>query len=156
MGTNYYRIPTHEEMERKKEQLIKDVQELSLEPSFIKDSFGVIPDGYDKMSIWDKFTCDTLIHLGKRSGGWKFLWNFHDDGYYANKEELLTFIRTGRVVDEYGKLQDTEDFIEMALGWCQPDGLWVNEEYCKKQDYFRSHVDKEIDGLTVCSSSDFC
>ena len=138
MGTNYYRIPTHEEMERKKEQLIKDVQELSLEPSFIKDSFGVIPDGYDKMSIWDKFTCDTLIHLGNRSGGWKFLWNFHDNGYYANKEELLTFITRYISVPLPPpiKQEDFNDLVKVGIKEDNREALWrLAVNYDKKMNF---------------------
>ena len=102
--------------------------------------------------------------MGKRSGGWKFCWNFHDKKYYSNKEELLNFIRSGRVVDEYGEELVLEDFIEMALNWCEPDGLVINEEYRKKErskghGWFwlenEKHDDLIIDGLRVSTSTDF-
>ncbi len=86
MGTNYYRIPTQLEMEERKAELIKDIADLD----------------WDMESAWDRFTKGTSIHLGKRSAGWKFCWNFHNNKYYSNKEELIQFVLSGRVVNEYG------------------------------------------------------
>ncbi len=111
------------------------------------------------------FLEDTSIHLGKRSHGWKFCWNFHKDKYYSDKESLLEYIRLGRVVDEYGEEQDVEEFITMALEWGQPNGLVVDEIYrlrerAKGHGSFwtdnEKYDDKIIDGLRVSSSTDFC
>jgi hypothetical protein len=109
MGTNYYKIPTTEEMEKRKLVLIQQVTNLELSPSSIESGFRVNKeDTWDTESPWDAFLEDTNIHLGKRSGGWIFSWNFHDDKYYHNKKTLLEFIRSGRLVDEYGDEQDVE------------------------------------------------
>ena len=112
------------------------------------------------MNPWDEFTEDISIHLGKRSMGWKFCWNFHDGKFYTNKEELIKFIRSGRIVDEYGSQIDVEDFIEMALNWGQPDGLVLDENYFSEHErhsvFNSSHYyDKIIDGLRVSSSTNF-
>jgi hypothetical protein len=117
MGTNYYRIPSVEEMEKRKQELIDNINSIDISPSSIERKFATIQkeNDWDNYSIWDLFTDGTNIHLGKRSSGWKFLWNFNDKNFYSNKEELLNFIRTGRVIDEYGKEMDVEDFITMAL-----------------------------------------
>jgi hypothetical protein len=165
MGTNYYRIPTVEEMENKKNKLIRSVTNLDISPSNIECGFRVpIDDQWGSESAWDTFIDGTNIHLGKRSSGWKFCWNFHDNKYYSNKEELLKFIRSGRVVDEYGEEQEVEEFIEMALSWGEPDGMVADKEYRKKQrlngmgSFFDNpkYDDKIIDGLRVSSSTDFC
>jgi len=165
MGTNYYRIPTVEEMESKKKILIQQVIDLELSPFNIERGFRVEKkDTWQTESPWDNFLDDTSIHLGKRSGGWKFCWNFHKDKYYSNKEELLYFIRSGRIVDEYGDEWDNEVFIEMSMNWGEPDGLLVNEEYRKKQrqkgmgSFFDDprYDDLIIDGLRVSSSTEFC
>jgi hypothetical protein len=119
---------------------------------------------WEWFSPWDIFIQGSNIHLGKRSMGWKFCWNFHKDKYYTNKEELLSFIRSGRVVDEYGEEQKVEEFITMALEWGEPDGLVVNREYRKKErakgvgSFFDDpkYDDLVIDGLRVSSSTDFC
>jgi hypothetical protein len=159
MGTNYYRIPTASEMELKKQKLITDVTELELSPKNIERNFGeLVKDTYEYETPWDRFICETSIHLGKRSGGWKFCWNFHNNQYYSNKEELLAFIRSGRVVDEYGDEIFVEEFINMALNWCQPDGLVANGDYQKKHSsyfYGEKYWDREIDGLRVSSSTEF-
>ena len=165
MGTNYYRIPKAEDMEAKKVLLIQQVTDLELTPLNIERGFRVEKNAsWENESPWDVFLEDTNIHLGKRSGGWKFCWNFHKNKFYSNKEELLNFIRSGRVVDEYGEEWNVEEFIAMALEWGQPDGLVVNEEYRRKErakghgafwlDHER-YDDLIIDGLRVSTSTDF-
>jgi hypothetical protein len=63
------------------------------------------------------------------------------------------------VVDEYGELQDTEEFIKMALEWGQPDGNIVTHEYISQNMSFISDksgfTDKEVDGLRVSPVREF-
>jgi hypothetical protein len=166
MGTNYTRIPLASEMDERRFKLIEDVTKLELTPDNIEMGFNLpIEDSFDRESIWDKFINGTNVHLGKRSSGWKFCWNFHNNKYYSNKEELLSFIRSGRVVDEYGDEWNVDEFIKMAFEWGEPDGLVVNDEY-RKKERVRGHgsfwLDSEkyddliIDGLRVSTSTDFC
>ena len=166
MGTNYYRIPTVEEMESRKQTLIGFVNNLELSPENIEGGFRIISPRkeWEWFSPWDMFLEDTSIHLGKRSSGWKFCWNFHKDKYYHDKESLLEFILSGRVVDEYGDEMNAEEFITMALEWGQPDGLVVNEIYRIQQrakgagSFFDKpeYDDIIIDGLRVSTSTEFC
>ena len=146
MGTNYYRIPTQQEMEERKAKLINDVNDLDMNPLNME-------------SVWDRFTEGTSIHLGKRSGGWKFCWNFHDNKYYKDRDSLLDFIRSGRVIDEYGEVWNVEEFIDMAFEWGQPDGLIADEKYMRENNPWMSnpqdYADKIIDGLRVSSSTEF-
>jgi hypothetical protein len=165
MGTNYYRIPQASEMDDRKFKLLERVANLDLSPSNIECGFNEpIDDQWGRESPWGIFIDGTNIHLGKRSGGWKFCWNFHKDKYYSNKEELLSFIRSGRVVDEYGEEWNVEEFIAMALEWGQPDGLVVNEEYRREERMKgrgtfwlddNKHDDLIIDGLRVSTSTEF-
>ena len=168
MGTNYYRIPTVAEMEEKKKKLQSRIEELDLSLAAIERGFHTLENSessWEYHSPWSEFIKDTSIHLGKRSMGWKFCWNFHGEKYYRNKEELLAFIRAGRVVNEYGEEQEVEEFIKMALEWGQPDGF-INGpeyiEYMKKEGYHRDygydvtkHFDIIIDGLRVSTSTEF-
>jgi hypothetical protein len=164
MGTNYYKIPTAEEMENRKEKLIKQVSELDLSIKNFETGFGVqIENSWACETPWDVFINGSCIHLGKRSGGWKFCWNFHEKKYYTDKEELLEFIRSGRVVNEYGDEMNVDEFIEMALNWGEPDGHTFNDAYIQKErlkgvgafwDDPR-YYDLEIDGLRVSTSTDF-
>lgn len=167
MGTNYYRIPKAEEVEARKAKLLARIQDLDLSPSNIERYFTTIENpksSWDYHSPWSEFTEELNIHLGKRSGGWKFCWNFHKDKYYSNKEELLAFIRSGRVVDEYGEEWDPEEFIKMALDWGQPDGWVHNEAYEKEMQkttgrtffWGPQYWDRDVDGLRVSQSTEFC
>ena len=137
-----------------------DLSVLSIESVFR----AAIDDQWNGKNPWETFMDKINIHLGKRSMGWKFCWNFHDNKYYSNKEELLNFIRSGRVIDEYGDEIEVEEFIEMVLSWGEPDGAIYDKEYRKKQWdkgtvtflHSESYDDKVIDGLRVSSSTDFC
>ena len=165
MGTNFTRIPTAEEMERRRYKLITDLNLVELTPGNIERNLCLeIEDSYECESPWDVFLKGANVHVGKRSCGWKFLWNFHDNKYYSNKEELLAFIRSGRVVNEYGDELPVEEFIEMALNWNNEDGIVFDEAYetrMKKENpnywaHGRDYYDKDIDGLRVAAYTDFC
>jgi len=161
MSTNYFRIPKPSEVRVKYLDLVEQINGLDIwSPNNIRNDFRTIERGFDNLSPWDVFLEDMKIHIGKRSSGWKFLWNFQDNKFYTNKEELLSFIRSGRVVNEYGEIQNTEEFIKMALEWGQPDGCVLNQEYVDKHksnhlSYISSYYDKEVDGLRVSSHTEF-
>ena len=165
MSTNYFRIPKPSEVRVKYLDLVEQINGLDIwSPNNIKNDFRTIERGYDNLSPWDVFLEDMKIHIGKRSSGWKFLWNFQDGKFYTNKEELLKFIRSGRVVNEYGEIQNTEEFIKMALEWGQPDGYVYNKNYMDEQSKLAhykpftdmsKYYDKEVDGLRVSSTSEF-
>ncbi len=161
MGTNYYRIPTAAEMEERKARLHKQIAELDVTPMAVFHGFTYDnPDGFDRYSPWDFFTQDAEVHLGKRSGGWKFCWNFHKNKYYSDKATLETFVRSGRVINEYGEELTPDEFLEMAYDWCT-DG-WDSQTYYKERpqdrvhwiDYSK-HQDTFVDGLRISSSTDF-
>ena len=162
MGTNYYRIPSADEVKKKRDILVVQVETMELNPSDVEGGFRFISPSKDWewFSPWDMFMKDMNVHLGKRSVGWKFCWNFHDNKYYSNKEELIEFIKTGRVVDEYGEEMLVDEFLEMSFNWGEPDGLIVDEEYYKNNErssYFNDpkYYDRIIDGLRVSSSTEF-
>jgi hypothetical protein len=126
MGTNYYRIPTEEEMEARKKTLIGFVTNLELSPENIESGFKLISPrkDWEWFSPWEMFLEDTNIHLGKRSSGWKFCWNFHKEKYYHDKESLLEDLING--VDwgealgsydgEYGLIDvGGEEFVVMRI-----------------------------------------
>ena len=163
MGTNYYRIPPESEMEDRRDRLRVRLIGLKMTPDLISDSFRYIDDPEDEwspMNPWDEFIEGSNIHLGKRSMGWKFCWNFHDNKYYSDKQQLIDFIRSGRIVDEYGAEESPQEFLDMAFSWGEPDGLTVDAEYYKNNERSSlfndpKYYDKEIEGLRVSSSTDF-
>ena len=161
MGTNFYRIPKASEIRLKHIKLTEQISDMDIwDVSNIQSEFKTIKNPHseyewDNINPWDEFINELSIHLGKRSMGWKFCWNFNDNKYYTNKKELLKFIRSGRVIDEYGDLIDVNEFIDMALNWGEEDGLTVDEQYVIDNGYSFSSIDKEIDGLRVSSSTEF-
>jgi len=161
MGTNFFRVPTEAELLAKKKKLIEEVTNLDISATMASNKFThPVEDSWEWTSCWYEFIENVSIHLGKRSAGWKFCWNFNDNKFYSNKEELLSFIRNGRVVDEYGTEHDVEEFIEMSLNWGEPDGLVFDEDYENNKSgsrYFNGskYWDRNIDGLRVSSSTDF-
>lgn len=164
MGKNYYRIPKSDDVNRSYQKFMSRLQEMDRwNPSMILNGYRFIEDtedDFNSLTPWDEFIKDMSIHLGKASMGWKFCWNFHDGEYYKNKEELLSFIRDGKVVDEYGQPIESEEFIEMSLSWGGPDGWVADKSYFESMEpnSFLNNVDyydKEIDGLRVSSSTEF-
>ena len=153
MSTNYYAriIPTKE---RKKE----------LHNAIETNNFSLISELYNKMyiTIYPEYDSGKIeggkIHLGKRSSGWKFLWNpnvfvirhghMEDHNgmrkwvedpntgkylYPLTKQGLHDFIFRDDVLvyDEYEELQDKEDFWQMALSWgySEEDKGWDSASY---------------------------
>lgn len=162
MGTNFYRIPTVEEMEERRVRLQRRIEKMELTASNVERGFNTIEvEDWEFDNPWSEFTKDTSVHLGKRSGGWRFCWNFHNNKFYSSKQELIDFVKSGRVVDEYGQELEVNYFLDMAFNWC-PDGLIANREYFNKNENYRSwmtdpskYYDLEVDGLRVSSSVEF-
>ena len=155
MGTNFYAriIPKEED----KQKLI----------DFIKyNHFNVIEDLASELyGERNEYTRrGNVIHLGKRSGGWKFLWNSnvirYADGYLdenkqyvpvykydyvypLTKQGITDFCNREDVVitDEYGEQYTPEDFLEMAFSWGQPDGYTgkTYEESHKEESSYRNY-----------------
>lgn len=69
------------------------------------------------------------VHIGKRSGGWKFLWDAHFFRYYKpNKQALFDWLKSGQIIDEYGEKFTFDQFInEEIKGWL--DKGWDMESY---------------------------
>lgn len=157
MGTNYYCkiIPSKE---RKKE----------LHDAIEADDFSLI--SRLKTEMYDSIQLDNnneiiggKVHLGKRSYGWKFLWDpnvfvirqghledtpsgrrYVPDPsipkylYPLTKQGLHDFIFRDDVIvlDEYGEEQDKEEFWKDALEWGQPNG-WDAAGYEKE---YKEHI----------------
>ena len=164
MGTNYYRISTEKELEQRKEKLLSRIYTMPMIAASVENGFRYIDDPEDEWSSlnpWNEFVEDTNIHLGKRSMGWKFCWNFHENKYYSSKQELIDFVLSGRVVDEYGVEIDPQEFLDMAFAWGEPDGLVADKEYFDSTNHHSwmsnpsDYYDIEVDGLRVSSSTEF-
>ena len=79
MGTNYYRSPTLNELETRKNRLMSRIRQMELNVESVNNNFRIDgTDQFQNLSPWDEFTDNVKVHLGKRSMGWKFLWNFNE------------------------------------------------------------------------------
>ena len=86
-------------------------------------------DEYDK--IRDNLPED--IHIGKRSYGWKFLWNANKFQYFKpNIESLHEFLKSGDIYDEYGEKYTFDQFINDELKNCIDTGYDI-ESYSKQE-----------------------
>ena len=148
-------------MIKREQKLRMRIDEMdSINPGQIERRFRSISVGeWDSISPWEEFLEGTNVHLGKRSSGWKFLWNWNDSKYYKTKKELFEFIRSGRVVNEYGELMDQEEFIQMALEWGQEHGWDIETYYKEYPDRNPSLLNRKheeyLDGLRVSTSTEF-
>ena len=145
MGTNYYAkiIPSKE---RKKELYDAiEANDFHLIKQLTAEMYGRLEKSYDNDEL-----LGGEVHLGKVSGGWKFLWNpnvyvvrnghmedvngtrrYIPDPdtplylYPLTKQGLYDFIFREDVLiyDEYEELQDKEEFWQTAITYAQEDGL---------------------------------
>ena len=140
MGTNFYAriLPKEDE----KNELINKI---------VNNKFDEIEDLASELyGNRNEYTRKgNVIHLGKRSAGWKFLWNPNVTKYYdgyidpetkeyvsvvkydyvypLTKQGITEFVMREDVVitDEYGDQQDPKEFLEMAFSWGQPNLLFA-------------------------------
>lgn len=156
MGTNFYAriIPKEDE----KNELINKI---------VNNQFDEIVDLASTLyGERNQYTRKgNLIHLGKRSAGWRFLWNpnvikywdgyldpktkeyvsvnGYDYVYPLTKQGITNFVMREDVIitDEYGEQQDPKEFLEMAFSWGESDGYTgkTYEESHKEDSGYRNY-----------------
>ena len=149
MGTNFYarRIPTQEEiaaLHNRIDDIAKGICSIS--------------------SIASEIEMDNDIHLGKRSGGWQFNWEYHPEYYSDNLESIKKFLSRDDIVivDEYNTEFSLDEFLNEEIGYCLYNDP---EEYINGEQYDKKYRDGHIavsgrewtseDGLRF-SSGEFC
>lgn len=145
MGTNYYAriIPKEEDKQKLKEAI--DNNDYSAIESMVSEMYSSLDEYSHKGGE---------IHLGKASCGWKFLWNpnVHEycDGYFDENKHFIPVYKSWKlyeltkqgitdfimrddieIYDEYGDLEDKQEFLEYALN---KDGI-DNKEYYTNPKY---------------------
>jgi hypothetical protein len=122
MGTNYYLIPSHESYMIQRNKFLTSICDiLSLSDPFINE--------YQLSEINDNFLNNIKVHLGKKSSGWQFAFNANEFKYYKNKEEFQSYIRSGRIFNEYGEQLSVEKFEEICFA---SNNLKDHSEYAKE------------------------
>lgn len=149
MGTNFYarRIPTQEEIEA----LHNRVDEVAM---------GI----YDISSITDVVETGCDIHLGKRSMGWQFNWEYHPEYYSDNLESIKKFLSRDDIVivDEYNTEFSLDEFLNEEIGYClynDPEkyinGMQYDEKYGYKYNAVSGREWISGDGLRF-TRGEFC
>ena len=139
MGTNYYaRIIPSKARKSKLKQAIDE------------DRFDLIKELYNEMySKSNEYEEGSIIHLGKRSAGWKFLFNPNYERYYKlTKKSLMEFLSRPDIIiyDEYyntniikysddpdknDSLWTPQQFMDMSTHWGYDNNAWDGESYEK-------------------------
>ena len=108
MGTNFYKVRT---LARElKDKLIDSINN----DGITVDEHGAV---IFRDNNGDEINIPNLeVHIGKRLGGWKFLFDHNNWNYYPrDKEKFIKWVSdpaNGRTVDEYGEEYTPEQFWE--------------------------------------------
>jgi hypothetical protein len=102
MGTNIY-ARIHPSKEVQDEFVLKITERIDSNSMTFADDIYELASGFQ-----DKYK---KIHLGKRSSGWKFLWQANYDYYDTTKESIDKFLRRDDVelYNEYGEIITPEE-----------------------------------------------
>lgn len=144
MGTNfYYKIPLKS---REKEKLVK----LSIKGNLDK----LIQEAVYLQSKY-------FIHLGKRSYGWQFLWNYNDGKFYKdNLKSIKGFLKKkgGTIYTEYNEPLTIDKFFEEI-------NLYKDDDHTDLATYWTQHPERNDradiyefiseDGLRFSKSTNF-
>lgn len=134
MGTNFYlRHKLSQEEKQKAKQLLDE-------------------DKYDEL----RNLLPKDIHIGKRSYGWKFLWDAHYFNYFKpTKESLFEWLKSGQIINEYGKHFTFDEFINDEVIY---EGFDLDAYYNKNPyDSFIYRVDKrDISSCFNCVDVNYC
>ena len=148
MGTNYY-IKKYMTPEQKKEVID-----------------AINNDQYDEARDIMNEVKD--IHIGKRSAGWKFLWDANEFKYFEpTKESLIEWLKSGQIIDEYDQEFTFDEFWNDCLNgfWGGYDAITYEKDY-PKRSYWRKNISQfhgipvtngefYIDNLRFSVSTDF-
>lgn len=88
------------------------------------------------------------IHIGKRSYGWKFLWDAHFFKYYKpTKKSLFDWLQSGQIIDEYGDEFTFDQFINDELVGFLDEGYDIESYYeaNPKEQYYWYDYKERID-----------
>ena len=107
MGTNFY-------LRRKLSQKEKEIAKQYIDEDKYDEIRKMLPED---------------IHIGKRSYGWKFLWDAHFFEYFEpTKESLFDWLESGQIIDECGDEFTFDQFINDELKGRLDKG-WDIESY---------------------------
>lgn len=78
------------------------------------------------------------IHIGKRSAGWKFLWDAQNFKHFKpNEKSLHEFLKSGEIIDEYGQKFTYQQFFEEEISGFLDKGH-------DAESYVKTHPDEPL------------
>lgn len=80
--------------------------------------------------------CCCGIHLGKSSGGNRFLFAYNGGKYYRNISELKKWLKNKRIIDEYGRSATYDELWDKVQNM-QSFSLDPNDKYERIIDGYR-------------------
>ena len=149
MGTNFFCV---EKISRKHRSKIKS---LLREYIGLVDKADTACDLHELHSKYNKMISDIIpekVHLGKRSHGRQFLWDYHDGRYFkANLGSIKEFLKDKIIVDENNEVFSLDQFFneEIVDYLYNTDGKLHDCVELLPSYYFIS------DGLRFSKSEDF-
>ena len=151
MGTNfYYNIPIKERDKKALHEMVDKLPNIDIDD--IKDNLEEIEKGHS-------------VHLGKRSYGWQFLWNYHKGELYdASLKSIKKYLKDkgGTIMDEYGAAFTIEEFFNDIK-----NSLYKDENHCDAYQYHQKYPNEPLyynisdhefqskDGLRFSKHEDF-
>lgn len=114
MGTNFYAI---QPLSKKKREKINNI---------ISEFLSKLTENSsDTNNLWNLYKervdneIQEPIHLGKRSAGWQFLWDYHNGRYYTSTlEGIKNFLKDKVIIDEYDNKYTLDEFLDDQIGYC--------------------------------------
>ena len=139
----------------------------SYDIEFNDDVKGIL--WYDIKMAFDEFCQDfeeaienfdfEVVHLGKRSGGWQFLFRYYKNNRFwsANFQSIDDFLRNSdyEIFDEYGKKYTVDEFWNDAVGDSLYHGMTLDKNDDISDKWFVQRFLKTeftSDGLRFCDS----
>lgn len=152
MGTNFYYVVPVSELEQKK----------------LKDMITSEPDYYDLVDEINNVEKHHRIHLGKRSYGWQFLWDYHEGRFFKdNLQSIQDYLNNGggEIRNEYGEKFTIEEFFDNEINAF----LYKDDTHDTLESYYAKDPTRNRwgispsreefiskDGLRFCKNEDFC
>jgi hypothetical protein len=164
MGTNFYKY----RIKKNNKTVVDNIKEKFEEIINNISKNGFINE-YDIVCLNEKLDKCKIekIHLGKRSGGWQFIWNHNDKKYYQdNLESIKEFLNDGDgwIEDEYGERFTPEQLLNDKIGAClynDPERYINGHQYDERENYYCAWKNcgqyeyTTSDGLRFSTSTDF-
>lgn len=116
MGTNFYAYTKIRKRDKEKFSVKLDEMQAALHEDDILGFGNLLDDTYHDFNNKKN---DYVVHLGKRSYGWAFLWDLNNMKYYEpSLSSIMKFIKESNAVikNEYGEEFTLEQFIKEEVG----------------------------------------